>query len=42
MIPAAPLPNMATWIFKPRLSARFYAAVREINATTKNVLKEEG
>jgi hypothetical protein len=41
MIPAAPLPDMATWIFKPRLSARFYAAVREINATTKNVLKEE-
>jgi len=42
MIPAAPLPDMAAWIFKPRLSARFYTAVREINATTKNVLKEEG
>lgn len=42
MIPAAPLPDMAAWIFKPRLSARFYAAVREIALTIKNVLEEEG
>ena len=41
MIPAAPLPDMATWIFRPRLCARFYARLREINATTKNVLTEE-
>ena len=41
MIPAAPLPNMVTWIFKPRLSARFYAAVWNLDASTKTVSKEE-
>jgi hypothetical protein len=30
MIPAAPLPDMAAWIFKPRMSARLYAAVRNL------------